>query len=132
MQAGSPLSEKEITMEDELMGMVLQLAGWVEGVAPEVWAIMMRQTLLKGKKNIFGVVVTLIITICLALACRVFYKQSRDGKHEYSMVPEMGMTFSGIGVVVGIITFCGMFTEALGYLLTPQYYALQGIITLFK
>ena len=117
-------------MEDELMGMVLQLAGWVEGVAPEVWAIMMRQALVQGIKNIFGVVIALVMTICLTLVFKGCYKQYKD---EYdSLLLEMGMTFSGIGIGISVIVFCVMLADAIGYLFNPQYYALKGIIALFK
>ena len=119
-------------MEDELMGMVLQLAGWVEGVAPEVWAIMMRQALVQGIKNIFGVVIALVMTICLVLAFKKFCKMYGNDEYEYSMIPEMGMTFSGIGIGISVIVFCVMLADAIGYLFNPQYYALKGIIALFK
>ena len=117
-------------MEDELMGMVLQLAGWVEGVAPEVWAIMVRQALVKGIQSIFGAVVALVMAICLTLVFKRCYKQYKN-KYD-SLMPEMGMTFSGIGIGISVIVFCVMLADAIGYLFNPQYYALQGIITLFK
>jgi len=124
-------------MEDELMGMVLQLAGWIEGVAPEVWAIMVRQSIVNGVQNAFwSIVILMAIIFCIKQFKKYLALQKiedNSGKYSCDRVDYtvlLGLLAGGIGI--GVIAIIATTSGAISYLLNPQYYALQGIIALFK
>jgi len=126
-------------MEDELMGLVLQLSGWVKGVAPDVWNIMMQQVLLRGIENAFGGVVALIVGIYCGRSFRKYLKRRNE---EERLAKEIGgyydeddyeleMFISAVFIITATITLICTSISATGYLFNPQYYALLEIIQMF-
>ena len=110
-------------MEDELMGLVSQLATWIGDVAPEVWAIMLKQAMVQGWQYLFGAIIGLAIIVAFIV---VTIKTWEDSLEEGYIV----MWF--FGVVGGAVVFIACTLSAIGHLVNPAYYALRNIADMFR
>ena len=117
------LIEREILMEDELMGLVSQLATWIGDVAPEVWAIMLKQAMVQGWQYLFGAIIGLAIIVAFIV---VTIKTWEDSLEEGFIV------LWCFGVIGGMATFISCTLSAIGHLVNPAYYALLNIRNIFR
>ncbi len=113
-------------MEDELMELVSQLAAWVGDVAPEVWAVMLRQAMVQGWQNLFGAIVGLLAIVGGVVA------GVRGWKSDDEDIAGCLGVLAFILLVSGFIAFIACGLTAIGHLANPAYYALRNIRGIFR
>ena len=111
-------------MEDELMGLVSQLATWIGDVAPEVWAIMLKQAMVQGWKNVFGAVIALVsLIVSIVAMVKNWENHDIDGGFCFLIM---------FGILAGAGVFITCSLAAIGRLVNPAYYALLNIRNIFR
>lgn len=109
---------------NELKDIVLQLAEWVGDVAPELWAIMLRQALVQGWQSLFGATLSLVLLIvCIKGLVRSWDSEDLD---------DVLCIFLVLGVPLSGVIFIACALAAIGRLVNPSYYALLNIVNMFK
>lgn len=130
---------------------VVYLAGKIEQVAPQLWRVLVVQQYVKGATSLINPLgFLLVILLYRRLLLKWWKPQPGDddpkerafteavGEDEIPFPTRKGWRgLLSIAVplamlVIGGIWFCSSITDAAGYFINPNYYALKDIITLVK
>lgn len=104
-------------MEHEMIEMIREITEAVKGVAPEVWAVLVKQAVIEGYSLLAAVGFTALMT-----AIGTFTWYASDERNEVAAVV----------AIVGLFAFV-LFTaifigEGLPRILNPEYYAIMSLI----
>ncbi len=113
-------------MEEELTKAVIDLVKGIKSVAPEVWAIAVRQSYVNAFKYLAGFFVAIIVSIILG---RYFYRmigKEKTGEEEVLMLVS---AFFGIFTTFSAIMF---FVDGVSFILNPEYYAIKLLMEIVK
>ena len=116
---------------NEAMQHINELMEFAKGIAPEVWAIYVRQQVMIGWSQ---VIVYLMSTIPpLIAALWVFWCQRRrpywnkSNGNDYPMPKSFAAVVIG-GVILGMLLTLDCFAEGCLHIMNPEYYAIQRMM----
>jgi len=114
---------------DDIVGLLAQIAGWFESVAPAVWEIMLKKTLADtvvnlatGSVSVFGFIFTFWLI--------------RYGIKNWEDIEENGLEAAYVLAIILVIVFSSVFVAGLftgiKMLIAPEYYTIRSIFEFVK
>lgn len=118
-------------MEDAL-AQLSRLLDWIQALAPEVWAMYLRQQYIKGALNV-GTAILCALTIAVLIKVGLWALQwkvavGREDRGLYEFAIFMCVT---IGVICAIVAPFALYS-GLERLLSPGYAAIQDLLSVVK
>lgn len=108
----------------------------IQNLAPQVWAIYIRQMYINGIVDVFWGIIGIIASILLVVWAKKLWKM-RAEKKKKSEYADTGVeeVFTGVflcsAALFGSIAISVLMT-GIQYILNPQYYAIQTFLSLVK
>jgi multisubunit Na+/H+ antiporter MnhB subunit len=107
-----------------------ELITTLKELSPLLWETLMRQVYLNALTTSIWAVAGLVFSVvCLRICKKTYnYYYKQNGEQDYSVVNELTIAFSAVGVVGGAIVFLVCISYAIPMFINPQYYAIQLIL----
>ena len=101
-----------------------ELVAFIKNVAPDIWAIYIRQVVLEGTAYLAGSIGLLLMSLWL------FRTAKRQPTSKYGDELSAGF-FTGLGCIALFFTGLCLFS-ALNYFMNPEYFVIQALLRLVQ
>lgn len=117
--------------EEKIIQMMIDLINNIKNVAPEIWAIAVKQIYVYAFQNIamtcFSIIAIILLRKCIYYLIDK-HKENTDIAMESFL--EAGIGASGFIIVLNILIALFSFTSGISHLINPEYYAIKLLIGL--
>jgi small-conductance mechanosensitive channel len=124
-------------MNEDVLALIQKLVDTVETVAPQVWAIMLKQVVVNAVVDTVMAALFIIVACGLVYAGRHLFYKARGMREErrYNNDVDTVYFFSGLAFVVAtILSFVSLLwaTGAAKMFANPEYYAAMQLLEMVK
>lgn len=110
-------------MEEQLKNLFIELVKFSKDVSPEIWAILVRQSIIIG--------IMYLLTVVFSLICFLKGLQILKERPKWALIDDdiniVGGVWTGVFAFILLIAMICLLSDGIPHLFNPEYYALMDL-----